>query len=319
MNTRSTESPTANDTLENQKKSALNQKVILSVGVVDSSVLASIFVMFLSDTLLKILHESVGLILFPISASLSIVQTLLAWRQAALDRGKKGTLGKALVETAAASAIAVAVFGGAMMASIAPFIFTAVTGFKTVYHGLAAAYYFGKSCATTDENKRAQYRAMAYGNLVGAVASLLICITVSVAMIAMKPLAVIAGITACAMGVGYSLYNLLKKPSTPKTPAIISPTQQASIEEEKEASHAVSNNASLHKRFGIRAKNDSSATQPLLANRAPSPIARRNSEVVAAAVAQVPQRHASKSLPTSPVAIVRQVDEANDRRMARSL
>ncbi len=196
------------------QQQANNQTIMLSVGVLDSLTITAIFTMFLSAVMRKALEETWRFVLFPLAACNAVIEASLAWRQARLERGKNGTKEKAVVETIAALGIGTAVVGTFVAASVfalaAPIIFSAIMGFKTLFHLGSAGYYLGKSAATKDPVKKNQYRQVAYANAVGAVALVLASVAVSLVMIALKPIMGILGVVAGAISATSCVYHLYK-------------------------------------------------------------------------------------------------------------
>lgn len=209
----------------NAKKILNNQRIDLAVGTVDSLAISTIFTMFLTEVMQRFLEESARFVLFPIAAASAVIRAGLAWRQAKLENGKNGSVGRAIVETIAALAVGTAVVGGlvatALFATISPIIFTATMGAKTLFHLGSASYYWGKSAKTHDSEKREQYRNAARTHLIGTVASGLVTFAVGFVMLAAKSMVAVLGISAGVVTAGLSFYNLLKscikKPGDEKT------------------------------------------------------------------------------------------------------
>jgi len=239
-------------------ESTKNVKITLGVGIADSANLITIFTMFLWEVTKRMLEETAKFVLFPVSAAGAIIEAVLAWRQKRLDEGKNGTLAAAIVKTAAALAITIAVIGAlafsSVFATVSPIIFTATLAVKTLFHYGAAAYYWWKSAATQDPEKRAAYRAAMQGNAVGATALTLATLAVSLVMIALKPIMAIFGIVAGVIAGGYSIYKL----ATIKTPAPVAANyQQIPTRDEQEdsrvgSSSTLSNSAQLRKSLSGR-------------------------------------------------------------------
>lgn len=126
-----------------RKASATNQQALASVGFLDSLDFAAIFTMFLHPVLHKFLEEIGKYFMFPIAAAASLIQAILAWRQAYIDGGKTRSIVHAVVESLAAAAITTAVVGtlaaSTVFALVTPIIFTATLAAKTVYHAGAAS------------------------------------------------------------------------------------------------------------------------------------------------------------------------------------
>jgi hypothetical protein len=240
--------------MQQQRQSVINQNVSTTVGIVDSLNIITIFTLFLKDVFRKMLEETARFILFPMAAAFPIIQACLAWRQASIDRGKNGTLAKAVVETAAAIAITTAVIGAlvttTLFAFAAPMIFTATLAAKTLFHFGAACYYWGKSVATSDEAKKTAYRAAARGNMVGATALVLSTIAVAGVMLLAKPLMALIGITAGFIAISYSIYTWVKTPIPPKGYVALKDGQKQKQEhkvEDPKTDQSLTNSARLHR------------------------------------------------------------------------
>src|SRR5262245_35854900 len=112
-----------------KRKAAIkrNQQISLAVSFFESMDLAAIYTMFLKDVLRKCLEKTGKNFMFPLAAGASVIQAILAWRQAALD-GKTRSIVRAVVETISAAAITVAVVGSlaasTLFAAATPLVFT---------------------------------------------------------------------------------------------------------------------------------------------------------------------------------------------------
>ena len=199
------------ENLRQQEALATNQKISRGVGVVDSIDIAAIFAAFLKETTHRFLEETGKYIMFPIAAAASIIQATLAWRQAKLDGGKKGSIVKAVVETGVAITITTAVVGAlafsSLFATAAPIIFASVLGAKTLFHTGSAFYYWGKSAAAADLNEKYQYAEKAKSNAVSAVALALTTAAVVSVMILGKVMLAGLGIAAGFLTTTYALYK----------------------------------------------------------------------------------------------------------------
>lgn len=196
---------------QNAEASLFNRKLSLALGAADSADITIIFFMFLTAGMREVLETTARFALFPFAAAAALGQAGLAWRQARLDKGKNGTVTRAFVETGAALAISVAVAGGlsgaAIFAALSPIIFVGTMMAKTLYHFGSATYYWGKSIATQDETKKAQYRSATLGHTVGMVGGALSTIAVGFVMIAAQPLVAVVGIAAGLLGLAFSIYK----------------------------------------------------------------------------------------------------------------
>lgn len=220
---------------ENEKSIANNQKLMLGVSFIDSLDLAAIYTLFLKEFLHKFLEETGKYILFPITLAASIIQAVLAWRQAYLDGGKSRSVVHATVETIAATAITIAAVGSlvatATFAVVTPAMFIATTAAKTLYHAASVGYYLGKASIKPD--KKEKYHALAKGNaiatIVGIVATGVISSVFLFGKVALAGLGVAVGIFSA----GYALYKGFTMPAI-KQP---SPVQLNQPVEETDSDH----------------------------------------------------------------------------------
>jgi len=245
---------------EQAKKSIANHKVDLSVGIVDSLNLTTLFTLFLDEVLTRFLEETARFILFPIAGAAAVIRAGLAWRQARIDY-KNGSIGAEVwVETVAALAISTAIIGGfvatAIFATVAPIIFAVTMAAKSLFNFGAACYYLGKSMVESeDEDKKQGYRDAAYAYAVGALAGTLATIAVTAVMILAKPLMAVFGIAAGFIGMVFTAYKLIKKPSPAaeyKTIPVVSENEEekkSSLDQHKKLGRT--NSADLLRRFPV--------------------------------------------------------------------
>ncbi|MBV9575484.1 MAG: hypothetical protein JO149_02545 [Gammaproteobacteria bacterium] len=198
-----------------------NERAELAGKFLDSFTLTAIYFMFVKDFLHQILEEFVKYILFPAVIFFSAWQAITAWRRAWLEKGKsRNNIFKAIVETVATLAISVAVIGSIAAATIfgaiAPFIFTAVTTFKALFH-LGSACYFGYKAATaSDPVKKAEHRAMAKQHGIATAAGVLALAAVVGVFVLGKVVMAGVGIVVAFFGMGVALYKAMVGEDKPK-------------------------------------------------------------------------------------------------------
>jgi len=213
------------------RKSLNNQKISLTVGIVDSANITALFAMFLKDILKRFLEDTGRYFMFPLTAVGASVQAILAWRQARIEKGKNGTVVRAVVETLGALAITTAVVGGFVATSIfavaAPIIFTATLAAKTLFHAVSSVYYWGKSAGTKDPEKKLAYRAAAKTNAVATASCLLSTVALGFVMLAAKPIVAILGVASGLISTAFFIYKRCKMPSVgtvkPSKPHVTQP------------------------------------------------------------------------------------------------
>lgn len=231
--------------------------------VVDAIDLTAIFYMVGSEALKLIFEQITRYFMLPVAVVANMIFAGLAIRQAVINKGDGYFVLKAVTETIGAVAIATAVIGGLITASIAavaaPAIFAATFGMKILVN-LGSSIYFGVMAAKTDDPaKKFEYRKKAIENGVGAVIGTILTTAVVAVMLLAKPAMFILGIiggamlTAVATLKGIELLN-----QKPASPAAAAPTS------------ALTNNAELAKELGVsrdvsQKQSLGSEAQPLLA------------------------------------------------------
>lgn len=234
----------------NDEELKLNQKLTVGVGMVDSANLITMFVFYLKDAWLVLLQETARFILFPVSASITMVQMILAWRKAKLENssdawvhaGVEIVVGLGLITAMVGSLIAAPIF-----AAVAPFIFTVLLALKTLYTIGKAFYYSYKayeagqqaeSASEVDKptwiERQKDYQTKAYQHGITAFALVLLTIAVPFVMILLKPIVPILGVIAGALGFIYGAYQLyMGCTSTDSSSPAPAPAKQA--EDKKDA------------------------------------------------------------------------------------
>jgi len=184
-----------------------NQRAGAAVGTIDSLNLAAIFTMFLQGFMHKFLEELGKYFMFPIAAAASVIQAILAWRQAYLDGGQSRSIVHAVVETVTAVAVTTAVIGALVATSVfavaTPIIFTAVMAGKTLYHAGSAMYYAGKYAVTNNFVDKTN----AINNGIAATAGLVATAAVTGVFLLGKIAVAAVGIVAGIFGAAFALYN----------------------------------------------------------------------------------------------------------------
>ncbi|OGT62430.1 MAG: hypothetical protein A3F14_03540 [Gammaproteobacteria bacterium RIFCSPHIGHO2_12_FULL_43_28] len=257
--------------LRREKKIKQTHAMELGAIMLDMGTIASVFALFTKAFLQAFLEEMGKFFLFPIAAAASLIRATLAWREAYLAKKKDGPIVRALVETAAAVAITGAVIGAlaipAIFAGIAPIIFTATFGLKSVWNTLSAVYYFGKSMATDQPEKKVEYRerakASAMGALVGTLGTIAIGAVMVFGKVALAPIGIVAGVMGAAYA-GYKLYKTVSALSQRKANASLSAGPESSKEEKLGAEHdeRLSSSARLSQQFDSKPKLGSGTETP---------------------------------------------------------
>ena len=248
---------------EQEKQNAMRTAGLIHAGthMVDAIDLTAIFYM-VSTAALKVLFEQITrYFMLPIAVIANMIFAGLAIRQAVINKGDHYFVLKAVTETIGAVAIATAVIGGLITASIAavaaPAIFAATFGMKTLVN-LGSSIYFGVMAARTDDPvQKFEYRKKAIENGVGAVIGAILTAAVIAVMLLAKPAMFIFGIIGGAMLTtvaalkGIELIN--QKPAAPAAAA----TSQ------------LSNSAELARELGVNSElspklTQRSESQPLL-------------------------------------------------------
>lgn len=212
--------------------------------VVDAIDLTAIFYMVGSEALKLIFEQITRYFMLPVAVIANMIFAGLAIRQAVINKGEGYFVLKAVTETIGAVAIATAVIGGLITASIAAFaapaIFAATFGMKILVN-IGSSIYFGVMAAKTDDPvKKFEYRKKAIENGVGAVIGTILTTAVIAVMLLAKPAMFILGIiggamlTAVAALKGIELLN-----QKPAAPAAAAPTA------------ALTNNAELARNLGV--------------------------------------------------------------------
>jgi hypothetical protein len=256
------------------RKSVRNQQASLIVGAADAMTLSTIFFMFLSEVMHRMLEETARFALFPVAAALSLIRAGLAWRQAKLDEGRNGTLAAAGVETVTALAVSTAVIGGlalgAVFAAVSPIIFVVTMAAKTLFHLGSAAYYLAKSFMPSISNdERDAFRSAARSHAVGALAVGLATIAIGFVMIAAKPIVAIVGVIAGLIGTAYSLYKFFSTPTSSVVTRAATPANTQVVE----INRGTTNSAELHRRVGMQVTQTArqSTQAVVIPQRTPSP------------------------------------------------
>lgn len=242
------------------------QKRGAEVGAVDSFNLAGIFGLFLSEESKLLLENTLKFVMFPLAALGSGIQAFLAWRQYRIDR-QQSSLGRAGIEIVSALAITTAVVGALAFHSLfvlaAPVIFTAVTGFKALFHFGAACYNLGKYALTGDP----QYASAAGTHAVGTVTMGLTAAAVGLVMIAAKPIYAILGVAAGLIGGIFSLYKRCTAPKPVGTADMRARLLDAESDSTREeVSEEISPSAKMQNTFAPKQGNNSNGKPPVHPN-----------------------------------------------------
>lgn len=195
---------------QRQLMAARNGKIDAAVTLADQLDLGAIYVTFLTPLMHQFLEELGKYFLFPIAAGAHVFKSILAWRQAWIDRKQRSVVG-AVVETVAAAAIVAAVVGSlaanGLFALATPIMFTAAIGGKTLYHAGSAVYYAGKASGQKDEAKKAKYRKLAINSGIAAAAGAVATAAVVAVFLLGKIALTGIGIAAAIVGAGVMIYK----------------------------------------------------------------------------------------------------------------
>lgn len=179
-----------------------------SVHAIDSINLGAIFLMTGSLFLHAILESTAKFAMFPFAAALLILNTVLTWRMAALNKYEGSSVARAVVETIGAIAVTAAVTGslvGAVVLSgifaiAGPAIFAATMTMKTlanigfaIYHGVMAA-------RENDPVKKAEHKLKVIESIAGAVIAAMAGAAITVVMIFAKPALFFIGVIGSGLG-----------------------------------------------------------------------------------------------------------------------
>jgi hypothetical protein len=284
------------------------QEAELVAGSLDLGIFTLIFSMFLKDTWKKLFMESWRYFLFPISASISVVQAVLAWRKTQIDKNinnsyKSNLFTNAVLTTASSavviSALLISFVFTTVSAIVAPILFTTVTAIRGLFHAGSAFFYWGKSAfantqatkAETNEDgvaaielfkKADEYRTKAYTNAINATASILSSGAIFSVMILAKSIFAIMGLVGGGFGalnLIYATYEMIKpRPQDQGYGQVPNEEPDANANLVPNANTVVpqvqrrrSRTAEIHQAMHINPL--SSAAAPDLAAEAPSPAA----------------------------------------------
>lgn len=181
---------TDNDYFENKKQLRHNEQLDSLAISIDATDIATIFSLMLRETTRQLFENSLKYILGPIAALMNITRAVLAWLRVPLENKRKSSIFDAIVETVAAIAITTAVVGSLLYSTlfsiIAPAIFTAVVGGKSLIATGKAIYNTYQAYHANDLTDKQKYRHAAIVHTGLALATATIAIGISLSMLAHK-------------------------------------------------------------------------------------------------------------------------------------
>ena len=150
-------------------------------------------------------------VLLPAAAIFNIFSSILAWRQAALNKYEGYSVFKAIVETAAALVLTTAAIGtfacAAVFAFIGPAIYASVLAAKTLFSAGSAIYFSAKASQADNLQTRNEFREKASNAktdaIVGGIVTAALVAVLLFAGPVVQTLATITGILACITGCVY--------------------------------------------------------------------------------------------------------------------
>lgn len=204
--------------MSNSSTTSWTERIGIAVDMADSATFITIFTFFLKSAWQQLLEESAKLFLFSGAALFSFLQMIVAWRNAETQKNKEAWL-NAGVSTLAGIGVTFAVLTSFLAAAtigvFAPYIFTGIMVFKTLFGLGSCAYNLYQAYTANNEEDTKKYKAKAFQYAVGAFSMALAAIAVPLVMIALKPIMAIFGIVSGALGLVYGSYKAYKS-FTPK-------------------------------------------------------------------------------------------------------
>lgn len=185
----------------------INDTADTVMGGIESATIGSIFAMFLQTVTFRFLEMHARFFMFPLAAALAGGRAVAAWIRAKNNNYEGNTLAKAIIRTAAALAIGVAVTGGLVASiifgSISPIIFSVTMLAETAWNMGSIVYYAGKAAGTdpraVDEkgrNLKRHYKEQAKESAIGTFVGMLATAAVVGVMIFAKiPMAILGVVT----------------------------------------------------------------------------------------------------------------------------
>lgn len=224
------------------------------VAAVDLADFSAIFIM-LSKEMFRITYEvAAKYIMMPLSAAANIIQAILAWRQAYLNRFEGHSVVNAVIETIGAAAITIAVVGAlaftALFTIAAPAMFAATFLMKATYNLVNAVYFGVKAAKEQDPVKEAEYSNKSKESVIGAFIGVFGAVAVLGVMIFGKAALAVVGIAIGAIGaaimLGKCIHAAMKNPRHEAMAAV-------EAEQQERAKTDLSQGAKLMKGLGVDA------------------------------------------------------------------
>ncbi len=197
---------------------------------VDTVAFTTLLTTFLQESLHVFLEETLKYILFPAIAGANVVNSILAWRDAKLARRENGemkswNIANALVETAAAAMVVIAIAGTLIASTLfslaTPILFAVQAGGKTLFNFGKALWEVKKALTITpkegeseDEVKtrKEKYygKARVFGirAFAGALATLAITLVFVYGKVVYAPLGIVAGSFCDSLDCGRRCWGL---------------------------------------------------------------------------------------------------------------
>lgn len=160
--------------------------------------------LFLGTPLVTIYIEVFRYIFLPVAAAASIVNAVLCWRIAALQKYEAHAVAKATLEAIAATGTTIAVIGllvaTSLFAVATPAITAAMLGAKTLFQAISAIVFLVKSHYNDDPEQKKELRNKARDAAIFAVAGALGTAAIITVMIFAKPALAVLGIVSGILG-----------------------------------------------------------------------------------------------------------------------
>jgi len=201
----------------------------LATGTIDLLSITAFFAMRATAALRALFESAAKNYILPITIAAGVVQSMLAWRLAYLERNesnrvKRHLVLRAAVETVVTLAIATAAVGALFFSTLfgiaTPIIFTSALAAKSIYASGAALFYAGKAAAShANDPKKSIYRARAKDFALQGVVSLIGAVATLVVMVLGKSVMFGLGIAAGVFGLGciaMKTYQMTHKKAAPK-------------------------------------------------------------------------------------------------------
>lgn len=199
------------------KEASLHEITNVEIGVqfANTAVITTTYAMFTQETSRIFLEESLKNILFPAMMFFDVVQAVLSWRQAWLNRKDDEVVGfylsKAILDTVTMLAISAAVVGGllapAAFVLLGPILLVAALGTKSLYHMGLAMY---MACATADTPKNVAMQALTGVSFGLSAASL------GLILLGGQPMFAFMGIAAMVLSLGMAMYRAYEQAQVPE-------------------------------------------------------------------------------------------------------